>query len=92
MDRTTIEALEFRGTTTMLVALAEMASGIDLSEYLTTISRDHALGPVVDPTAYRSRMGAVRILEDLAQAALEFQRASRTFIERRKEFQASCPD
>ena len=66
---------EFDMVTRVLTMAADTLAGLDLRGYLAVISRDDALGPILDPTAYRSRMSLTPLLADRAEAALAFVNA-----------------
>jgi hypothetical protein len=64
---------EFDGITSVLVLAATMLEGLDLSGYVAAISRDDALGPIIDATAWQSRSKATPLLEGLGSKALAFR-------------------
>jgi hypothetical protein len=64
---------EYAATQQQLLAIAAIVSDMDLSGFLQRIERCDALGPMVDPTAYRSGMKRLTTIRRLAEATRDMQ-------------------
>jgi len=56
---------------------AAMIINLDLRGFLNKISQTQALAPMIDPTLYRVASGRLRMIQELAQSAKDYQRVAR---------------
>lgn len=61
---------EYQAAVTTCASAGSMISLFDLPGILNAIERAHAVGPIVDPTLYREKMGAMQLDAELVKAAL----------------------
>lgn len=70
MDKEEFDRINF-----ILTAAGDTLAGLDLRGYIEAVALDHSMGPVLDPTAYRTRMTLTPLLEERARKALDFVNA-----------------
>lgn len=71
------ETLDVTGTMNRLCMLAGLLKDEPIQDLLDNIERAHALGPILDPTAYQRGMDNLTDQRDLLSALLEVQRVVR---------------
>ena len=73
---------EYRSAVLACALVASMLVQHDLEAILEAIAKGHAAGPIIDPTLYREKMGAMQEDENLVRAALPLWRLGQKLAER----------
>ena len=74
---------DYKLTQDRLVLLAQFAvTDLDLEGFLERIRHSETMAPLLDPTVWMKGSGKLYAIRNLAQTALEFQKAAREFGQR----------
>jgi hypothetical protein len=71
------KVLEYQAAVRIAALAAALLQEHDLPELLRAIDHSHAVGPILDPTLYREKAGAMELDRELLDAALPLWKLGR---------------